>query len=129
MGRASVPRRSALRPSRIGEALHWLRGQRRPFIVMEDLGSGDGSASQVLEGKDPEAAQQALLDYAVTLGGPNLRRRWGVESEGSPTLNLSSPAGLSSGCRMTPRPGTGGAVERIIRESVRLRDPQPSHSM
>src|SRR5215831_5766537 len=39
-----------------------------PFIVMDDLGSGDGSPYQVLQGNDPEAAEQAVLDYAVTLG-------------------------------------------------------------
>jgi hypothetical protein len=39
-----------------------------PFIVMEDLGPGDGSPYQVLEGNDPEAAEEATLEYARTLG-------------------------------------------------------------
>ena len=39
-----------------------------PFIVMEDLGPGDGSPYQMLEGNDPEAAEKATLEYARTLG-------------------------------------------------------------
>jgi hypothetical protein len=40
----------------------------RPFIVMEDLGPGDGSPYQMLKGNDPEAAEKAILEYARTLG-------------------------------------------------------------
>jgi hypothetical protein len=39
-----------------------------PFIVMEDLGSGDGSPYEMIEGNDPEAAEKAILEYARTLG-------------------------------------------------------------
>ena len=35
---------------------------------MEDLGSGAGSPYQFLDGSDPQAAEEAILDYARTLG-------------------------------------------------------------
>jgi Phosphotransferase enzyme family len=39
-----------------------------PFIVMEDLGGGSGSPDEAVGGSDPEVAEQAILDYARSLG-------------------------------------------------------------
>src|SRR5205823_5777913 len=36
---------------------------RVPLVAMEDLGAGDGSPRQVVEGDDPDAATASLLAY------------------------------------------------------------------